>query len=105
MAVVCWRNAATGTWDDEIVEETEDEVDVVKEVEDWAEEEGERRAVIEAVAVAVDEWGRVEESSEEDRRDSFIESSSLVCMFKVDVEQEVRRVPLVECADMAKSPR
>ncbi|KAF9919927.1 hypothetical protein FBU30_010361 [Linnemannia zychae] len=72
----CWA-AVTGTWEDDVGEEIDDEIDVAKEVDDWAEEDGERRVVIEAAAVAVGEWSSVEESSEEERRKSFIESRSL----------------------------
>lgn len=92
-----------GTCVDEVDEETDDDADVVKEVEDRADEEGERRAVIEAAAAPVEEWGNVEESSEEDRRESFIGSRSAVCRSKVEVEQEVRMIPMLECADIRKS--
>lgn len=78
---------------------------MVKEVDDRADEEGERRAVIEAAAVIVEEWSNVDESSEEDRRESFIGSISAVCRSNVEVEQEVRKVPMLECADIVKSPR
>jgi hypothetical protein len=77
---------------------------VVKEVEDRADEEGERRAVIEVAALTVEEWRNAEESSEEDRRESFMGSRSVVCRSKVEVEQEVRIIPMLECADIVKSP-
>lgn len=78
---------------------------MVKEVDDRADEEGERRAVIEATAVIVEEWSNVGESSEEDRRESFIGLISALCRSNVEVEQEVRKVPMPECADIVKGPR
>lgn len=77
---------------------------MVKEVDDRADEEGERRAVIEAAAVIVEERSNVDESSEEDRREGFIGSISAVCRSNVEVEQEVRKVPILGCADILMSP-
>ena len=77
---------------------------MVEEVDDRADGEGDRRAVIEVAAVIVEEWSNVDESSEEDRRESFIGSILAVCRSNAEVEQEVRKVLMLECVDIVKNP-